>query len=85
MSSARPVIASAFGGGPEIVHDGETGYVVDPNDSRLFADRLSSLIDDPELRATFGAAGRRRVLEEFTIASQAERVMAAYERAISGT
>lgn len=85
MSSARPVIASAFGGGPEIVRDGETGYVVDPNDSRLFADRLSTLIDDPELRATFGAAGRRRVLEEFTIAGQAERVMAAYQRAISGT
>jgi glycosyltransferase involved in cell wall biosynthesis len=85
MSSARPVIASAFGGGPEIVRDGETGYVVDPNDSRLFADRLSSLIDDPDLRSRFGEAGRRRVLEEFTIAGQAERVMAAYNRAISGT
>ena len=59
--------------------------MVDPNDSRLFADRLSSLIDDPDLRSRFGEAGRRRVLEEFTIAGQAERVMAAYNRAISGT
>ena len=83
MASARPVIASAFGGGPEIVRDGETGYVVDPNDSRLFADRLSSLIDDPDLRARFGAAGRGRVLEEFALARQAESVMAAYHRAIS--
>ena len=85
MSSSRPVIASAFGGGPEIVLDGETGYVVDPNDSRLFADRLTSLIDDPDLRSRFGQAGRRRVLEQFTLARQAESVMAAYQRAISSS
>ena len=84
MASARPVIASAFGGGPEIVRDGETGYIVDPNDAPLFAKRLVSLLADPDLRSEFGAAGRRRVLERFTLARQAENVMAAYERAIAG-
>ncbi len=83
MASARPVIASAFGGGPEIVRDGETGYVVDPNDTPLFARRLAALLGDPDLRATMGAAGRRRVLESFTLARQAGAVMSAYERAIA--
>ncbi len=83
MASARPVIASAFGGGPEIVRDGETGYVVDPNDTPLFARRLAALVADPDLRAAMGAAGRRRVLESFTLSRQAEAVMAAYERAIA--
>jgi glycosyltransferase involved in cell wall biosynthesis len=83
MASNRPVIASAFGGGPEIVRDGETGYVVDPNDTPLFARRLAALVGDPDLRAAMGAAGRRRVLESFTLTRQAEAVMAAYERAIA--
>ena len=80
MSSACPVIASVFGGGPEIVRNGETGYIIDPNDSPLFAQRLYSLLNDRALRIKFGNAGRQRVLEEFTLDRQAELVMSLYHR-----
>jgi L-malate glycosyltransferase len=53
-----PVVASAVGGLPEVVRDGETGYLVPPGDEARLAERLSALVADPELRARLGAAGR---------------------------
>ena len=84
MSTGRPVLASSLGGGPEIVADGETGYVVDPFDADYFSERLSNLLKNPDLRRRFGGAGRRRVEELFTVERQARLTMAAYLRAASG-
>jgi glycosyltransferase involved in cell wall biosynthesis len=62
-----PVVATNWRGLPDIVLDGETGFLGPPKDARSIAERLKILILDPDLRRTMGAAGRRRYEENFTV------------------
>lgn len=73
-----PVIASLRAGGtPDVVVDGETGLVVDPADTRAFADTIARLLDDPLLRATMGAAAAERARTLMTIDRSAGRIIEA--------
>jgi len=63
----RPVIAGAGGGAPEAVRDGTTGLVVDGRDVRAVAAAIARLARDAELRTRMGKAGRRWILERFTV------------------
>src|SRR5919201_5754036 len=92
MACEAPVVASATGGIPEIVVDGETGYLVPfergddafgtPRDPHKFARDLAQainrLLHDPELARRLGQAGRRRVVERFSWTVIAERTAALY-------
>lgn len=78
MAMARPVVASAAGGVPEIVLDGETGLLVKPGDVEGFAAAILSLLQDPERAAALGRAGRRRVEERFTLQHHARQVQEVY-------
>lgn len=82
MERARPVVASAVGGLPEIVEDGGTGLVVPSGDAGALADAIVALAGDPERAAAMGAAGRERALSEFTPARSARRVEELYEAAL---
>jgi glycosyltransferase involved in cell wall biosynthesis len=82
MERARPVIASAVGGLPEIVADGETGLVVPPADAEALAEATVSLAGDLARAAAMGGAGRERALEQFTPERCVERVEALYVRAL---
>jgi len=62
----RPVIAGAGGGAPEAVEHAVTGLVVDGADGRAVAAAITTLVRDPVARARMGAAGRLRVLDQFT-------------------
>lgn len=62
MYCGLPVTATRAGGIPELVVDGETGFLCNPGDVDLLASRLNVLLDDPELRKSFGDAGRARSL-----------------------
>jgi phosphatidylinositol alpha-1,6-mannosyltransferase len=66
QASARPVIAGRSGGAPEAVSDGETGLLVAGEDVGELARAVEQLISSAELRAKLGAAGRVRVLRDFT-------------------
>lgn len=81
MASALPVVATAVGGVPEMVVDGETGFLVPPNDPQALADAINALLDDPEKMRAMGAKGKERVEEHFTWDKVAER-MAEYFREI---
>jgi len=72
MAMARPVVSMNNGGPAETVVDGETGFLVPPEDPAALAQRVIALLRDPELRARMGAAGRARVLAHFTAAGYAE-------------
>lgn len=64
-SVGLPVISTAVGAVPEVAIDGETGLVVAPEDDDALERAIRRLIDDPELCARLGKAGRERVQREF--------------------
>jgi glycosyltransferase involved in cell wall biosynthesis len=78
MERARPVIACAVGGLPEIVDDGKTGLVVPPADAEALADAIVALASDLGRSAEMGAAGRARALSDFTPEQAAERIEQLY-------
>ena len=80
MAAGLPVVASRVGGLPEVVQEGVTGLLVPPADPGELAAALDRLLADPELRARFGAAGRRRVEDTFGWEHIAARAEALYER-----
>jgi glycosyltransferase involved in cell wall biosynthesis len=80
MAHGKPVVATPVGGTPELVVDGETGLLVEPGDAGALADALSALLADRERAARMGAAGRERVLREFSASAMVERVLGLYHR-----
>lgn len=94
MACETPVVASAVGGIPEVVADGETGLLVpydpaqagDPEFVRgfeaAFADRVNQLTRDTALARQFGIAGRQRCIDEFSWAAIAEQTVDVYRLAI---
>jgi len=82
MERARPVIASAVGGLPEIIDDGRTGLVVPSADAETLADAIVELASDLGRARAMGAAGRERALAEFTPERCVERTEELYVRAL---
>jgi glycosyltransferase involved in cell wall biosynthesis len=83
MASGLPVVASRLGGVPEIVADGETGFLVSPGDIDELRDRLALLLGDPALAADMGRRAREVVLERFTWEHCAARCLAAYQELVA--
>ena len=67
MSAGLPMIVTDVGGNPEAVINGETGYVVPPCNPKAISDAILRLACNPALRKRLGAAGRKRVEQEFSI------------------
>jgi len=67
MAMATPVVATDVGGNREAVADGECGYVVEPEQPVLLAEKIGDLLARPELRKAFGKAARARVSERFSL------------------
>lgn len=65
MAAGRPVVATAVGGVPDAVRDGETGLLVEAGAVAPLARALERLLADAELRAAMGAAGREEALRRF--------------------
>ncbi|MEZ5935869.1 MAG: glycosyltransferase [Alphaproteobacteria bacterium] len=76
MASARPVIASAVGGSPEIIRDEETGLLFPSGDDEALALAIARLYDAPQFRAKLGTAARADVAERFSVTS----MVRAFER-----
>ena len=70
-----PVVAARRGGLPEIVVNGETGFLIDPENPADLAEKLGELASNRERASEMGENGQRRVLREFSEA----RMVAAYE------
>jgi alpha-maltose-1-phosphate synthase len=97
LACQTPVVGSAVGGIPEIITEGETGYLIalesisrtdfnpkNPEEfQRNFASKINELLDDEALAKTMGKAGRKRVLEKFSWESIAKTTYNYYEEVIS--
>ncbi|HVK04794.1 MAG TPA: glycosyltransferase family 4 protein [Armatimonadaceae bacterium] len=87
-ASGLPILAYDEGGTPEIVRDGETGFLAPPGDVAALADKMSLLLERPDLRREMGDAGRRRAVDEFRpedAAEQFARVLKRVARHPTGT
>jgi len=82
MACETPVICTKVGGMPEIVADGETGFLVNPNDPLAIRDRIEYLINNPEEARRMGQFGRRMVLKNHTWDAVAKRCLAAYKESL---
>lgn len=67
MSFGLPVVATSVGGNPELVRDGETGFLVPPKDLAAFSRAVIRLLRDPFLREMMGIRGREVIRKEFTL------------------
>jgi glycosyltransferase involved in cell wall biosynthesis len=78
LAAGVPLVATAVDGTPEVVINGETGYLVPPGDPAALAEAIGRLARQPELRRKFAVAGRDWVLKRFTIERQVEQTSNLY-------
>lgn len=67
FAAGVPVVSTCFGGSKEIVEDGINGYIVNPFNIDLFAEKIITLLKDRELADRFGKNGLEKVRKDFTV------------------
>jgi glycosyltransferase involved in cell wall biosynthesis len=77
-----PVVATAAGGIPEVVRDGETGLLAPPGDAAALAAAAGRLLDDAALRGRLAGAAERRVRDEFGLDALARRTLEVYSEVV---
>ena len=80
---ARPIVSTTIPGVSEIVEDGVNGSLVPPRDSHALARAIEQLLDNPELRSEYGAAGRRKAEREYDDRVVAQKYVEEYREAWS--
>lgn len=80
MSCAVPVVGSRIGGLPEVIVDGETGYLCSPHDVECMTALVMGLLDEPDRRKEIGMKARQRALDLFARDAIVERYLQAYQR-----
>jgi glycosyltransferase involved in cell wall biosynthesis len=78
MACGVAVVATDVGGIPELVVDGETGYLVSAGDVIALARSITSLLDEPFRRDQFGSAGAERARNRFSLRQQADAYLGLY-------
>ncbi|TET68381.1 MAG: glycosyltransferase [Candidatus Zixiibacteriota bacterium] len=76
MLAGLPVVASGVGGNPEIIDEGENGYLVPPGEPQPLAEKIMALLEDERLRLNFGENARLKVAENFSL----KRMVDEFER-----
>lgn len=82
MSAGKPVIATAHGGPRDIIREGREGFLVAPNDPMQLAQRISLLIENPQLRAEMGRRARHRVASRFQICETMTSLHKTYQKVV---
>ena len=83
MAAGRPVVVTDVGGAREAVIEGETGFIVRAGDDENMADRIITLLRDPERASAMGQRARLIVEEKFSCESQFGRTAALYDRLLA--
>lgn len=83
MALAKPVVVSRVGGMPEIVQDGETGFLVPPQDPDSVAKAVLTLLRDPNRAAAMGERARQVVEQDFNVQRLAREIAAVYHQVLA--
>ena len=78
MAMSKPVVATKVGGLPELILEGETGFLVPSGDSNALAYSILKIIESPDLARTIGINGRKMVKEKFSIENNVKKTEQAY-------
>jgi glycosyltransferase involved in cell wall biosynthesis len=80
MAAGKPVVATRTGGIPEVVVDGETGFLVPPRDHGAMAEAIVALLKDEALRRRMGEGGRVRACTLFSAERMVQETLRVYQR-----
>lgn len=82
-AAGLPSVATAVGGIPEVIDDGQTGCLVPAGDARALAERIVNLLDDEPRRRAMAIAARARIERDFSFAAMARQYFELFEKVIS--
>ncbi|MHB1105139.1 MAG: glycosyltransferase family 4 protein [Lutibacter sp.] len=82
MALQKPVVASNIGWATEIIEDGEEGFLVNPKDHEIYANKIVTLLENPELQKQFGLAAKKKVAKKFSMEVVAKQSLVFYENLI---
>jgi glycosyltransferase involved in cell wall biosynthesis len=82
-AAAVPIVTSRAGGLPEAVEDGVSGLLIPPGDVAALTQALRRLLNEPALRRELGAAGRARILSQFSIDAMVDGNLAVYRQVLA--
>ncbi len=82
LAVGLPVISTAMGSIPDVVKDGETGFLVAPRDAMSLAERMVLLLEDESLRRRLGSNSHQLVKEHYSLQSMLVRLEAVYQRVL---
>ena len=84
MSAGKPVVSTRCGGPEDSIVDGETGYLVQPNNPRALADAILKVLKDPEHARQMGLKGQERVRQHFDARHITQQYEALYREVLDG-
>lgn len=82
LAMQLPVVSTTVGSIPDVVLEGETGFVVPPRDAKSLADRIVTLLDDPALRSRMGIKGRALVEGSYSLNRMLDKLEAVYTQLV---
>lgn len=85
MATELPAVGTAVGGIPEVIVEGETGFVIPPRNLDRLVTGLRTLLTNPDLRSRMSTAGRERVIRHFHERDMVQKTIEVYRREISRT
>lgn len=80
MAAGKPVVAARVGGNPELIRDGDTGFLIPADNEKKLVETLDCLLSQPSLRMEFGRRARRQALANYSI----DRIRERYEQLYTG-
>ncbi len=83
MAAGLPVVVTNTGGIPDIVNDGENGFIVETGDSVMLSDRIRFLLKNPELRREMGKNNIIKVKEKYELSVLSEELLAIYRKLLA--
>ncbi len=84
-AAAVPIVTTRAGGLPEAVQEGVTGILIEPGDTHALTVALKQLIENIDLRKQLGAAGRKRIMSDFSVEAMTKGNLDVYRKVLSET